>query len=100
MSGYLLNTRQTMLLTKQPSAPVDVEIRELKKTSLHKMIQHQVPSCILGLLWRCIKFNMVPGKTPEISENLDLFFGELMWYWDGPHPGLNDYGENKEDGQE
>eukprot|EP00804_Cyclotella_cryptica_P022771 CCRYP_004993-RA/>CCRYP_004993-RA protein AED:0.49 eAED:1.00 QI:0/0/0/1/0/0/2/0/73 len=35
---------------------------------------------------------MVPGKTPEISENLDLFFGELMWYWDGPHPGLNDYG--------
>ena len=31
----------------------------------------------------------VTGKTPDISEYLNFDFWDLVWYWDGPHPGIS-----------
>ena len=33
-------------------------------------------------------YEMITGKTPDISEYLDFDFYDLVWYWRAPHPSM------------
>ena len=36
-------------------------------------------------------YEMITGKTPDISEYLDFDFYDLVWYWRSPHPSLAEH---------
>ena len=36
-------------------------------------------------------YEMITGKTPDISEYLDFDFYDLVWYWRQPHPSLSEH---------
>ena len=82
---------------------IDVAIRDLKRRWRNKMITRNVPN----RLWcfgiehqaRMMQFiprgryersgyEMITGKTPDISEYLDFDFYDLVWYWRAPHPSM------------
>ncbi|KAL7474524.1 hypothetical protein ACHAW6_000494 [Cyclotella cf. meneghiniana] len=86
-------------------APVDTEMRELKKHTRAKMVHWNVPSWMwdyalvhaskvmqfipyLGLQG-CTGHEEIIGKMPDISEYLNFNFWDLVWYWDGPHLGIS-----------
>ena len=90
---------------KNQIAPVDTEMRELQKRTRSKMVRKNVPSRMWdyalvhtaeimqfiprpGLRGRT-GYEEVTGKTPDVSEYLDFDFWDLVWYWDSPHPSIN-----------
>ena len=85
---------------------VDVAIRELKRRWRHKMGSRNIPQRLwcFGLehqakLMQFIPrgrnnrsgYEMITGKTPDISEYLDFDFYDLVWYWRSPHPSLSEH---------
>ena len=75
---------------------VDTAIRELRRRSRKKMISKNVPRRLwcLMLEWQArimqliphgynerTGYEMVTGKTPDISEYCDFDFYDLVWYW-------------------
>jgi hypothetical protein len=36
-------------------------------------------------------YEMITGKTPDISEYLDFNFYDLVWYWRQPSPSLSEH---------
>ena len=91
---------------KNQIAPIDIEMRELRKRTHNKMAARSVPK----RLWDwCLEHQAhirrvlprdslngrtalehVTGKTPDISELCDFDFYDLVWYHPGPHPNLGD----------
>jgi hypothetical protein len=84
---------------------VDVAIRDLKRRWRHVMTTHNIPR----RLWcfgfehqaRLMQFiprghnertgyEMITGRTPDISEYCDFNFYDLVWYWRAPHPSMAD----------
>ena len=37
------------------------------------------------------RYEMITGKTPDISKYLDFNFYDLVWYWHSPHPSLSEH---------
>ena len=85
---------------------VDVAIRELKRRWRNKMGHKYVPRRLwcFGLEHQARLMNFIPrgrhersgyemitGKTPDISEYLDFDFYDLVWYWRQPHPSLSEH---------
>ncbi len=86
-------------------APVDTEMRELKKHKRAKLVCWNVPSRMWDYalvhaakvmqfiprpgLQGCAGHKEITGKMPDISKYLDFDFWDLVWYWDGPHPGIS-----------
>ena len=91
---------------KNQIAPIDIEIRELRKRTHDKLASKNAPR----RLWDwCLQHQahvrqMLPrdqlngrtamehvtGKTPDISELCDFDFYDLVWYHPGPHPNFGD----------
>ena len=91
---------------KNQIAPIDIEIRELRKRTHDKLASKNAPR----RLWDwCLQHQahirqMLPrdqlngrtamehvtGKTPDISELCDFDFYDLVWYYPGPHPNFGD----------
>ena len=83
---------------------VNNEIREMKKRWHSKMTAKNVPkrlwdfglkhtAKIMQLLPRNPSnrtgYEMVTGKTPDISEFCDFDFWDLVWYFPGTHPSVS-----------
>ena len=75
---------------------VDTAIREIRRRSRKKMISKNVPRRLwcLMLEWQARIMQLIPhgynertgyeivtGKTPDISEYCDFDFYDLVWYW-------------------
>jgi Reverse transcriptase (RNA-dependent DNA polymerase) len=75
---------------------VDITIRELRRRSRKKMITKNVPRRLwcLMLEWQARVMQLIPrgynertgyelvtGRTPDISEYCDFDFYDLVWYW-------------------
>ena len=75
---------------------VDSEIRELRRRSRKKMISKNVPRRLwcLMLEWQARLMQLIPrghdertgyelvtGRTPDISEYCDFDFYDLVWFW-------------------
>jgi hypothetical protein len=86
---------------------VDTAIRELRRRSRRKMISKNIPRrlwCFM-LEWQArimqiipqgfnqrTAYEMVTGRTPDISEYCDFDFYDLVWYWPNtvePHNDKN-----------
>jgi hypothetical protein len=81
-------------------------MRELKKRVRNRMVQKNVPSRawdfaltqmskVMQLiprppLWGRTGYEEVTGKTPDISEYLDFDFWDLVWYWPGSKPTIDE----------
>ena len=85
---------------------IDVAIRELKRKWRSKMGHKNVPRRLwcFGLehqarLMHFIPrgqnersgYEMITGRTPDISEYLDFDFYDLVWYWRMPNPSLSQH---------
>jgi hypothetical protein len=85
---------------------VDVAMRELKRKWRYKMQKRNVPRRLwcFGLEHQARLMNFIPrgrnertgyeivtGRTPDISEYLDFDFYDLVWYWRTAHPSLSEH---------
>ena len=85
---------------------VDLAIWELKRRWCNQMGCKYVPRQLwcFGLKhqarlmnfipWGCHErsgYEMITGKTPDISEYLDFDFYDLVWYWCQPNPSLSEH---------
>ncbi len=85
---------------------VDVAIRELKRKWRQKMVSRNAPRRLwcFGLEHQARLMHFIPrghndrsgyeiitGKTPDISEYLDFDFYDLVWYWRSPNPSLSQH---------
>ncbi len=85
---------------------IDVAIRELKRKWRQKMGSRNVPRRLwcFGLEHQARLMHFIPrgrndrsgyeiitGKTPNISEYLDFDFYDLVWYWRSPNPSLSEH---------
>ena len=71
--------------------PVDLEMRELKKRVRNKMVQKNVPSRAWDFaLTHMSKVMQFIPRTPDISEYGDFDFWDLVWYWPGSKPTIDE----------
>ena len=85
---------------------VDIAIRDLKRGWRSKMRKRNVPRRLwcFGLEHQARLMNFIPrgrndrsgyeivtGRTPDISEYLDFDFYDLVWYWRSAHPSLSEH---------
>ena len=85
---------------------IDVAIRELKCKWRQKMgscniprqlwcfgLEHQARLMHFILRGRNDRsgYEIITGKTPDISEYLDFNFYDLVWYWRLPNPSLSEH---------
>ena len=90
---------------KNEIAPVDLEIREIRKLTHQKMVANNIPERLWDFtLMHSTKvrqflprdklggrtpFESVTGKTPDISEFLDFDMYDMVWYFPGAHPSID-----------
>ena len=85
---------------------VDVAIRDLKRRWRHKMSSKNVPRRLwcFGVEHQAQLMQFIPrgrndrsgyevltGRTPDISEFCDFDFYDLVWYWRAAHPSLSEH---------
>ena len=84
---------------------VDTEIREIRRTWHRMRVEMNIPRRVWDFALEDITerrkflprgkdgrtgYEIVTGKTPDISELLDFNFWDLVWYWVKEHPGTGD----------
>ena len=85
---------------------VDIAIRDIKRGWRNKMRKRNIPNRLwcFGLEHQARLMNFIPrgrnersgyeivtGRTPDISEYLDFDFYDLVWYWRSAHPSLSEH---------
>ena len=90
---------------KNQIAPVDLEIREIRKLTHQKMVSKNIPERLWDFTFRHstkvrqflpreklggrTPYESITGKTPDISEYLDFDMYDTVWYFPGAHPSLD-----------